>query len=194
MDAIERITQRIQQDAQIQVEEINKHAQNDVNDIEARYASLAKQERERILARGRKTASERLEQLNSIAGMEQRKTTLAVKQQLMDEAFELALDKLCSLPDAQRISLLSNLAASAARTGTEELIFSPEDRIAIGQQVVDSANKTHHIHLTLSSHTRPIRGGVIVSDGEVEVNCAFDTLVRLQRETLEKEVAQILFD
>lgn len=30
-------------------------------------------------------------------------------------------------------------------------------------------------------------------DGDIEVNCAFETLVRLQREKLEKEVAGVLF-
>jgi V/A-type H+-transporting ATPase subunit E len=30
-------------------------------------------------------------------------------------------------------------------------------------------------------------------DGDVEINCAFETLVRLQREKLEKEVAKVLF-
>ena len=47
--------------------------------------------------------------------------------------------------------------------------------------------------LTLSEQTRNIRGGFIMSDGDVEVNCAFETLVRMQRETLEKEVADVLF-
>ena len=47
--------------------------------------------------------------------------------------------------------------------------------------------------LTLSEETRPIKGGFIMVDGDIEVNCAFETLVRLQREKLEKEVAGVLF-
>ena len=47
--------------------------------------------------------------------------------------------------------------------------------------------------LTLSEQTREIRGGFVMSDDDVEVNCAFETLVRMQREKLEKEVADILF-
>jgi V/A-type H+-transporting ATPase subunit E len=47
--------------------------------------------------------------------------------------------------------------------------------------------------LTLSEETRPIRGGFILSDGDVEVNCAFDVLVRMERERLEKDVADLLF-
>ena len=47
--------------------------------------------------------------------------------------------------------------------------------------------------LTLSEETRPIRGGFIMVDGPVEVNCAFEAMVRAQREQLEKPVAEILF-
>ncbi len=42
--------------------------------------------------------------------------------------------------------------------------------------------------LSLSEETRPIRGGFILVDGPVEVNCSFETLFRLQREKLEKQV------
>jgi len=48
--------------------------------------------------------------------------------------------------------------------------------------------------LTLSEETRDMRGGFVLVDGDVEINCTFETLVRLQREKLEKEVAKILFD
>ena len=47
--------------------------------------------------------------------------------------------------------------------------------------------------LTLSEQTRPIRGGFVMVDDDVEVNCTFETLVRMQREKLEREVANVLF-
>ena len=48
--------------------------------------------------------------------------------------------------------------------------------------------------LTLSVETRPIGGGFVLSDGEVEVNGTFETLVRLQRRELDAAVAKVLFD
>lgn len=48
--------------------------------------------------------------------------------------------------------------------------------------------------LTLADETRPMDGGFILSDGAVEVNCTFDTLIRLQRGALAGEVAKVLFD
>ena len=47
--------------------------------------------------------------------------------------------------------------------------------------------------LTLAEETRDIKGGFIMVDGDVEINCAFETLVRLQREQMEKKVADALF-
>lgn len=47
--------------------------------------------------------------------------------------------------------------------------------------------------LRLSRDTRDIPGGVILNAGGVEVNCSFDTLVKLARPETERQVAAILF-
>ena len=47
--------------------------------------------------------------------------------------------------------------------------------------------------LTLAADTAEIEGGLILRDGQVEVNCAFETQLRLLRESLAGQKAQILF-
>ena len=47
--------------------------------------------------------------------------------------------------------------------------------------------------LTLSKETRPLKGGFILKDENVEVNCTFDTLVRLQKAETAGAVAKKLF-
>lgn len=47
--------------------------------------------------------------------------------------------------------------------------------------------------LTLSKETRPVQGGFILKDENVEVNCTFDTLVRLQKAETAGMVAKKLF-
>jgi len=47
--------------------------------------------------------------------------------------------------------------------------------------------------LTLAEQTRPIMGGLILLDDAVEVNCTFETLVRLQKTAAAGEVSDILF-
>ena len=199
MDGIEKITARINAESNREIADINAQAQEKVQAIQEQYRAQAEQECGAILERGRKAAGERLERLNSAAGMERRKLELATKQQVLGEAFSLALDTLCGLPEGEYAALLADLAVQAARSGREQLIFSTADRARVGKQVVLAANeklskKGGAGALTLSQETRPIRGGFILSDGSVEINCAFETLVRMQREVLEKEVAAVLFE
>ena len=195
MNGIEKITQRIGQDAQGEIDQILSAAQAQAAEITARYADQAKKEAGDVVARGERSAAEREERLASMAQMEAKKLTLAAKQEMVGKAFDLALEKLCALPDEEYITLLAGLVAKAAVTGREQLIFSQKDRTRVGKQVVAAANeKLADGHLTLSEKTRAIRGGFILSDGDVEVNCAFETLVRLQRGEISGEVSRALFD
>ena len=47
--------------------------------------------------------------------------------------------------------------------------------------------------LTLSEETRPIVGGLILSQGRIEINCALDRLAALHRSELAGEAARLLF-
>ena len=227
MDGMEKIMTRIQEDADREIAQRNTQTDQQIQELQTQAQAQADRERGEILVRGRRAAEERLERLKSAAQMERRKLELAAKQEVLGEAFEKALEKLCTLPDEEYIQLLTALVLQAASTGREQLIFSPKDRNRIGKAVVVAANEalvkqvapelpdsltdskvgaflgkmvnsaTAQITgtglLTLSEETRPIQGGFILVDGPVEVNCSFETLLRLQREKLEKPAAEILF-
>lgn len=227
MEGIEKITAKILQDCEDQVRQLQEETEAKVRTLEEAARTQADRESADILARGRRAADERLERLKSAAQMERRKLELAAKQEVLGEAFDLALEKLCSLPDEEYIALLTRLVLEASSTGKEQLIFSAKDRARVGKQVVVAANDclvkqvvpelpeaitdtkvgaflgkvvnstaaivTGTGMLTLSEETRPIRGGFVMVDGDVEINCAFETLIQLQREKLEREVARVLF-
>ena len=226
MEGIEKITAKIAQNAQAEISKLAAETDQKVQAIRDNAAAQAQQEANEIVERGRNAAGERLERLKSASQMERRKLELAAKQEVLGEAFALALEKLCTLPEKEYIALLTKLALEASSSGKEQLIFSQKDRARVGKQVVMAANETlvkerapslpeevtkskvgafvdKLVHnttavvtgtgLTLSEETRDIRGGFIMVDGDVEINCAFETLVRLQREQVEKQVADALF-
>ena len=227
MNGIEKIIDRISGDAQAEIDAILAEARAEAAQITAKYEAQAKAEAEEILKRGTAAAAEREERLASMAQMEGRKAELAAKQEVIEEAFELALKKLLALPEDKYVELLAGLAAKASVTGKETLIFSANDRDRVGKKVVAAANEilgkkvapelpeeladskvgaildkvvagaSALINgtdvLTLSEETRNINGGFILSDGAVEVNCSFDTLVRLQKAEITGEVTRALF-
>lgn len=228
MNGIEKITQRIEGDAQQEIDAILAQARSEAAAITERARTQAEREKAELIARGERAANERFARLGSVAQLEERKLFLGAKQEMLDKAFDAALQKLCTLEDEAYIDLLCALTVKAVRTGKEKVIFSPKDRNRVGKQVVARANEVLARQvapklpeeltetkagaildkvvktgsailagtgmLTLSEETRPIQGGVILSDGDIEVNCTFETLVRLQREAMAGEAAKVLFE
>ena len=199
MDGIDKITARISVDSQREADELLAQAQAQADSVKREYADRAARESADILERGRKAAAERVERMAGVAQLEGRKAVLAAQQALIARAFDRALEQLCTLPQEKYTALLSQLAVKAARSGKEALIFSKADRSRYGKAVVIAANEAlekagRTASLTLSQETRPLRGGFIMAEGKVETNCAFETLVRLQREGLSRQVAGVLFE
>lgn len=197
MDGIEKITGRIAADTEAEIASIQAEARRQADEITARYEAQARREAEEIAARGRRSAEERQARLASVAQLDARKLELAAKQEMLAKAYDRAMERLTSLPDEEYVGLLAGLAglaAEASSTGREEVILSQKDRARYGKQVVTQANeRLGDGHLTLSVQTRPIRGGLILSDGDVEVNCTFETLVRLLRGEMDRTVVEVLF-
>ena len=194
MNGIEKITQRIETDTQAEIDRILGDARAEADDITDRYQAQATHEAAELAAKNQKAAAEREERLVSTAQMEARKVGLAAKQEMVEKAYDLALEKLCSMPDEQYVKTVADLLVQAAPNGRGAVIFAPAERERIGEAAVRAANeKLHGGKLTLAEETRPLKGGFILSDGKVEVNCSFDTLVRLQKTETAGEVAKRLF-
>ena len=227
MKGIEKITARITQEAQAEIDQVLSDARSEAAQITARYQAQADNEAASLAARNEKAAAEREERLVSVAQMEARKVTLAAKQEMVEKTYALALEKLCSMPDERYAEILAGLLVKASSTGQEEVIFSPEDRARVGKAAVAKANEAlaksvapelpkelmeskvgaiinkvaagvsaiaqGTAMLTLSEETRPIHGGFILKNGNIEVNCTFDTLVRLQKAETAGAVAKKLF-
>ena len=227
MNGIEKITQMIQSEAQTQIDDVLAKAREEAAQIAARYEAQAQAEAAELAAKQQRAAAEREERLVSAAQMEARKAALAVKQELVERAYALALDRLCAMPEEQYIQVLAQLLVEASSTGREEVIFSPRDRERVGRTAVAQANELlarenapelpkeltstrmgaildkvaagvsaivqGTAMLTLSQETRPMRGGFILKNENGEVNCTFETLVRLQKAETAGTVAKRLF-
>ncbi len=85
------------------------------------------------------------------------------------------------------------LAKAVAPKLPDEVTDTPAGAILDKVVTAGSALLSGTGMLTVSQETRPIRGGFILASEGVEVNCAFETLVRLIRPEIERQVAQTLF-
>ena len=193
MNGIEKITQRITAEAQAEIDRVLGAAKEEAAQITARMTAEAEAVAAELAAKNEKAAAEHEERLVSAAQMEARKVQLAAKQEMLEKAYERALEKLCAMPAEQYTAVLAELMVKASSTGTESVIFSAEDREKVGKAAVEKANADSGKQMVLSDETQPIRGGFILKDQNVEVNCTFETLVRLQKAETAGAVAKKLF-
>ena len=187
MNGIETIIQRLNTNARADTDALLDKARQEAAAITARYQAQADQEAANLAARNQRNAAEREERLVSAAQMEARKTILAAKQAVMEEVYAKALDQLRNLPQERCVEVLTSLLEQAAPEGKGEVLFS------VGRAAVDAANAKTGGRLTISEETASIPGGFILRNGSIEVNCAFDTLIRLQKTETAGQVAQRLF-
>ncbi|MCQ2442273.1 MAG: V-type ATP synthase subunit E [Oscillospiraceae bacterium] len=192
MTGIEKITGRILSDAQAEIDTLMADAKAQAADIAAKYANEARKVYADAAAKGKNAAEDRETHLGSSAQMEARKMILAAKQEMLDAAYADAEKRLNSLPDKAMVQTLAALAQKASVTGKEEIILNANVAKRLGAEVVEKAN-SKGLNLTLSKTTGNFAGGLLLSDGDVEVNCTFDTLVRLTRNETAGEVAKVLF-
>ena len=199
MNGIENILAYIKTQSKEECMEIEREASEECERIRAEYAKLEQEEYRKLLNDGAKEAESRLERLNSLAMLESKKHVLMTQQEMVAMVFEHAVQKLLDLPVAEYTALLAKLACNASLNGSETIVLSQVDHKRIGNDVLGAANAAmrkagKNAAFTLSDKTADIRGGLILSGGDIEVNCSVDALVDEYRNDLSPAVASILFN
>jgi len=198
MNGIEKITARIAAEAGAEAEAILAEARAQAAEIGAEFEKKAQEEYQSCLRRGTVETEQRVQRLGNTARLEAKKEVLALKQELIAAAYDKAREKILSLPQAEYVAFLAAQAGKASVSGDEVIALNEADRASIGAQVVEAANalvKERGLEpkLTLADKPAAISGGLMLRKGAVEVNCALDSLVELSRNSLDAEIAAVLF-
>ena len=194
MNGIEKVAERIRADAQEEANAVKLRASETAAALRKEAEQDARAKKEQLIREADAEAEALYARLVAASDTEAKKSALAVKQELLSEAFSKAVEKLRSLPDAEYVALLTALAVKASETGSEQIILNPADRAKFGEAVAAEANRISGKALTLSEETRPIVGGLILSQGRIELSCTLDTLAAQSRSALSIEAAKLLFD
>lgn len=199
MKGIDKITSRILADAEAECAAVRAESDRHCEAIRTENEKRAQDEYWKLVREGVKDTEQRVQRLDRTARLEAKKSILNMKQEAVSRAFELAKDKIAELPERDYIGFLAREAAGAAITGQEEVIFCERDRAAVGAKAVRAANELLAARgmpatLTLADATREMAGGLILKQGDIEVNCTVDTLLDLTRGELAARVAEVLFE
>jgi V/A-type H+-transporting ATPase subunit E len=198
MAGVEKIKERILEEARSQAESNIKRAQEEGSDIIASAKKDGDSKKAVILEKAKKEAQEVKKRLKSVAELEARKKKLQAKQEMVEEAFKKTLEKLIGLPDEEYEKIISQMLLNSVESGSEEIILSPRDKKRLSPNFVEEINKKLVAKgikgsLSLSKESRDINGGFVLKSGDIETNSSFEALIRAKREEIEPEVVKVLF-
>lgn len=180
-DEISGILTEAQKKADEKAAAILKEADNTVKKIESVAAeTVAETEKRRM----------------QLAMLDSRKSTLAAKRALIDEAFSAAKAKLLALPKERYCALIVSLIKDA--NGEEELLVPKKDRTLYEGGLLKQLNdalkaKGKPGTLTLSAEDAPFEGGFMLIGPITDSNVSFDALLTAVRQQEERTVAEMLF-
>ncbi len=125
----------------------------------------------------------------SVSDLEARKMCLAAKQDVIEEVFSEAMEKLVELdPDKYIDFILKCLEQFKAEGG--EVVLSARDLDRYGKKLSEALSGSG---LSVSKETADIKGGFILRKGNVSYNASLEKMIEKAKDEMTPEIAGLLF-
>ena len=192
---VQGILRKIESDAKAAASQTLMEAQKKADLIRAQADAQAQAQREAMDRRVQAEKAEMESRMLRMAELEDKKAQLAVKREVMDGAFALAVWKLRELPDEQKRAFFRSQLLSAAQ-GDETVLIGEENSAWFTDAFLREVNAA------LAEAGKPgnlTRGGGVdgcgfeLRRGGEAQKCTFEALVEGSRMALEGDVARVLF-
>lgn len=195
--AIEEIVEKIIGDAKKEAQKIKREARKEANKLLVEAEAEAEKLRREYLTQASQKAEAEKERILTQARLKSRNLLLAKKQELIEEAFQIAEERLLKLSPSQKLNFLKNLILKASENGDEEIVLSSVDRKLVDasflKEVNDGLKKKKKLgQVKLSSEARLLKGGVVLKKGSLEINASLENLLLGLRAEAEGEIIRLL--
>jgi V/A-type H+-transporting ATPase subunit E len=167
MTGTEKIKAKILEDAENKAFEIEEQARQEARSITDQALKEAEIKKAEILKKAEAEGQEVYRRLISVAGLEARKEILKAKQDMVEEAFAKAVEKITGLTDTEYQKMLEEMVAGAASDGAGEILLSERDIKRVDKNFADNINR--HVktagkngELVLSNENIQTAGGFVL--------------------------------
>jgi V/A-type H+-transporting ATPase subunit E len=190
--SLAQITEKIEHDARDEAEkvlsaarerekEIKREAEKEVSNIENASSARFDKERPEIFKRR-----------EIVARLDVDKLQLGAKRKLIQDVFDVGLDRLKGLGKDEYLRFCERLLNEASTSGDETMEISSGEKY-INNEWLDAFNSKNGKKISLSPNRQDFSGGFVLNSGRVSVNCSWEMLMRAAQEKLEADVVKRLF-
>lgn len=199
MAGIENLKNRIMQDGRERADKVMGDAQAQAEEMMRKAREKAAMMVEEARIKAAKMGDDRKERIISSARLDARNMKLAAKQETIDGVLNMAVDAIMGMDKKEYTDFLEKLLINSIETGDEEIVFSKADTERIDPGLIDRLNKRLLSQgkkgaLKISHEARNIKSGFLLINGGVEINCSIDSQIRMMRDSIEGEIANLLFE
>ena len=213
MAGLDKIIARIQAESEEAAARTLEAAKAEAETILQNAREEAAAECAAIGRKAEQAAANILDRGHSAAELKKRQRILAEKQVLIGRIIGEAKQQLKNMPQEayfenivklgietiEKNGNIVKLAVKASQNGKGTILFSKADLDRLPENFADTLNAAlvaggkEGAALTVSSETRDIDGGFVLTYGGIEENCSFDALFDSAHEMLQDKVQEILF-
>ncbi|MGE5630231.1 MAG: V-type ATP synthase subunit E [Caulobacteraceae bacterium] len=198
MAGVEKIKEKILQDAENKANEILEKARLQAKEIVENGKQKAARKGREISQKALHDANEKKRIINSIVELEMRKDVLAAKQEVIDNVFNVVLQRMNNMEKGRYERVVLNMLLEAVETGDEEIVLSQTAKEKLSPDFITKVNSSLEAagkngNIKVSEEVRNISGGFVLKSQGIEINNSFEAIIRQHRDEIEPKVAGILF-
>ena len=141
MSGANKLIEKILAEANSQAETVLAEAQQRAAEISAKGVKEAEAKKKSLLDNANVQGEERIRRAHTIAELDARKAILAAKEQMIEDTFTQAIERLQKVNAKAYEDMIYPMLLVAVETGTEEIIVAASDRERYTPELLNKANK-----------------------------------------------------
>ena len=199
MSNIKNLTEKILEEAKHKEKEIAAYAEGEKEKILSSKIKEAEDEKRLILLKAEEEAKTKKERIISSTTLKVRNEKLEIKQKLISEVFDKALEELCSMNSSKLKNFIKHTILDLDIEGDETIILNEDGKSKIDDKFIEDLNfiflaRNKKGELKVREENGNFKGGFIVEKNGVEINNTFESLMDSMKDELEYEVSKALFN
>ena len=183
MSNLDNLIAEILQQAQKEANRMLTKAKTENSEFSEKENKKVQKEVEAINDKAQEEAQALKERMISNANLKSRDMILQAKEELVDDILERVLERLKNIDTKKYLKFVENILKNLNLSKNAEVMVSKDMKLALGDKILD---------YKISDQT--VESGCSIKDGNLIYNNEFSNLIEFNREELEREILNKIFE